>query len=169
MGAQFFLDVDSVQREWNKFKIGLAFRVPGYQNTESNTLLSKTLKDELLQKSIPELAKLFRVVLSLPASTAICERGFSAQNVIKTIRKNSLNDESLETLLRIATNGSPPHEMDHRMVVKAWFAANHKRTDEKKPKTSANTLDDAEGEELTKQLMVVPVNMEAKRKLLFGE
>ena len=103
----------------------------------------------------------------MPVSTSICERGFSGQNVVKTIKRTRLNDHSLEGLLRIATNGPPPEQMDHIAAVLGWLTTN-KRTEEKsvKPKKVAQSAD---GAELGEDLDGIKVDMEAKRFILFGQ
>ena len=94
-------------------------------------------------------------------------RGFSAQNVVKTIKRTRLNDYSLQVLLRIETNGPPPEQMDHSAAVLGWLRRN-KRTEEKsvKPKKVAQSAD---GAELGEDLDGIPVDMDAKRLILFGQ
>ena len=112
------------------------------------------------------MVTLLRIVLSLPISTSICERGFSAQNVIKTIRRTRLNDNKLEALLRIATNGPPPELMDHTAAVNAWLRVS-KRTEDPAQKQKSTLAD--QGAELSEDQYAVPIDMNAKRALLFGQ
>ena len=113
------------------------------------------------------MAKLIEIVLSVPISTSICERGFSAQNVVKTIKRNRLNDESLEGLLRIATNGPPPEKMDHSVAVLGWLMKNM-RTGDQAVKPNKTPRSD-EGAELSEMLDNVSVDMGAKRASLFAQ
>ena len=126
--------------------------------------MTMVLRDEALVPRILEMSKLIRTVLSLPISTSVCERGFSAQNVIKTIKRNRVNDEALEGLHRY--KWPPPEKMDHSAAVKGWLMKN-KRTDDKAVKPMKTSKSD-EGNELTEMLDDIPVDMDAKRAILFA-
>ena len=128
--------------------------------------MTMTPRDDALMEKIPQMAKLVRIVPSMPLSTTICKRGFSAQNVVKTIKRTRLNDHSLEGLFRIATNGPPPEQMDHSAAVLGGLRTN-KRTEEKcvKPKKVAQSAD---GAELGEDLEAIPVDMEANRLFYSG-
>ncbi|GAV07125.1 hypothetical protein RvY_17000 [Ramazzottius varieornatus] len=65
-----------------------------------------------------ELEQLFVVASVLPVSTAICERDFSIQNLIKTMRRTRLNERSL---MRSSINGPPPGEMDFVNNIMTWI------------------------------------------------
>ena len=67
--------------------------------------------DDYLSK-FPHMTQLWQVVLTLPASTATCERGFSTQNHIKSSRRCALNISTLEALKRIAMAKIPMESLD---------------------------------------------------------
>ena len=48
-------------------------------------------------------------------STATCERAFSVQNVLKTRHRNHLNTKHLESIMRLALEGSKEN-FDHILV-----------------------------------------------------
>jgi hypothetical protein len=50
----------------------------------------------------PHMTQLWQVILTLPASTTSCERGFSTQNLIKSFGRCALNITILDALMRIA-------------------------------------------------------------------
>ena len=60
-------------------------------------------------------------MLTIPASTVYCERGFPEQNIIKDIRK------SLDALMRISLNGPEPSNVDWHAVYKVWKDTKSKR------------------------------------------
>jgi hypothetical protein len=48
------------------------------------------------------MTQLWQVILTLPASTTSCERGFSTQNLINSSGRCALNITTLDALMRIA-------------------------------------------------------------------
>lgn len=48
-----------------------------------------------------------QVGITLPVQTAICERGFSCQNNMKTAHRNRLIESSFQTLMTIHIEGPP--------------------------------------------------------------
>ena len=48
---------------------------------------------------------LFKMYLVIPLNSATCERGFSAQNLIKTKHRASLTEDRMKQLTRISING----------------------------------------------------------------
>ncbi|GAV06957.1 hypothetical protein RvY_16863 [Ramazzottius varieornatus] len=91
-----------------------------------------------------ELEQLFVVAPVLPASTATCERGFSIQNVIKTIRRTRLNKRSLDSLRRIVINGPPPGEMDYLNIIVSWIRSGNFPSEWNPPQASAADSEDLE-------------------------
>ncbi|KAJ8311704.1 hypothetical protein KUTeg_011059 [Tegillarca granosa] len=57
------------------------------------------------KEQFPNLIELATIVLSMPVQTAICERGFSVQNPIKTAPRNRLGDARLRILMTISIEG----------------------------------------------------------------
>lgn len=55
----------------------------------------------------PQYRKLLIIGLTLPLSTAVCERGFSTQNRIKLKKRVRLGDDHVETLTRLSCEGPP--------------------------------------------------------------
>ena len=53
----------------------------------------------------PDFAILMSFFLSVPLNSATCERGFSAQNLVKTKLRNRLTEEHQNELLRVSLNG----------------------------------------------------------------
>ena len=52
------------------------------------------------------------LLLVVPLNSAICERGFSAQNLIQTKHRNRLFDKRQNQLLRISINGADNAQFD---------------------------------------------------------
>ena len=77
------------------------------------------------KKEIPNLLQLASIALILPTSTAECERGFSAQNRIKTALRNRLTTSRLNVLMTIDIEGPTLGKFDFNMAYKEW--SNEKR------------------------------------------
>ncbi|KAJ8386336.1 hypothetical protein AAFF_G00174330 [Aldrovandia affinis] len=64
---------------------------------------------------------LVHIMMVLPVSSAVCERGFSSQKRIKSDIRASLNIDTVEDLIRISIEGPSLEDFDARESVKTWF------------------------------------------------
>ena len=69
-------------------------------------------------------------------SMAICERGFSVQNIIKSKLRNSLTTKSICTLMRISLEGPSLEEFDFDKSIALW------RNDVKTSRCNHSSMDD---------------------------
>lgn len=74
----------------------------------------------------PEACKLAEIGLSLPVSTASCERGFSLQNRIKVKSRTRLLPENLEMLMKLAI-APDIEEFPLRAAVSNWYSTRQRR------------------------------------------
>ncbi|XP_073430665.1 zinc finger protein 862-like [Dendrobates tinctorius] len=82
----------------------------------------------------PEFSALASIALTLPSSTANCERGFSTQNRIKPKKRSRLTDIHLEDLSRISeegpsfslTNETVQCSFDFQAAVALWKQKNRR-------------------------------------------
>ena len=58
----------------------------------------------------PILIKIIQFHFALPVSNASVERCFSYMNLIKTLKRNSMNDDLLDSSLAIKYNGTEPKD-----------------------------------------------------------
>ncbi|CAK6967190.1 hypothetical protein DNTS_001834 [Scomber scombrus] len=65
---------------------------------------------------------LVHIMLVLPVSAAVCERGFSAQKRIKSDTRASLHSDTVEDLIRISVEGPSLEDFDSRESVASWFS-----------------------------------------------
>lgn len=65
---------------------------------------------------------LVKIMLVLPISSAVCERGFSTVNRIKSDARASLHTDTVEDLIRISVEGPALEDYDARQDVKVWFS-----------------------------------------------
>lgn len=77
-------------------------------------------------KMIPEdLKALLSSVGTIPVSTAECERGFSAMNLIITPARNSLSTSNVSALLFVKLVGLPLSKFEPLKYVKSWLSKGH--------------------------------------------
>ena len=67
----------------------------------------------------PLLQVLLQVVDVLPSQTATVERGFSLQNRLKDKKRVALEEDSLQELMAVCSNGTSLKEWSHADVVRA--------------------------------------------------
>ncbi|KAK0148163.1 Zinc finger protein 862 [Merluccius polli] len=65
---------------------------------------------------------LVHIMLVLPVSAAVCERGFSTQKRIKSDTRASLHSDTVEDLIRISVEGPSLEDFDARESVASWFS-----------------------------------------------
>ena len=71
---------------------------------------------------LQNILHLVKIMLVLPISSAVCERGFSSVNRIKSDVRSSLHTETVEDLIRISVEGPQLEDYDARQDVKQWFS-----------------------------------------------
>ncbi|XP_046554759.1 zinc finger protein 862-like [Haliotis rubra] len=75
----------------------------------------------------PNLLKLACIGLTLPVQTAICERGFSSQNIIKTSHRNRLSEKALKELMIISIEGPPVSTFDASKALEEFKTKKQRR------------------------------------------
>ncbi len=106
----------------------LTMKQKGYVDaSESMKALAATMVASSTDPVYPLLATLAARLLVVPASTADCERGFSAVSRIKTSSRNRLATENLDYLMLIDIEGEDIKAFDFQPVVEAWAAARNRR------------------------------------------
>ena len=70
---------------------------------------------------LPNLLILIDLVLTLPASSAECERGFSGMKRIKSSERSSLGQQSLDDLLMIYMNSKSVSQFDPTTAIEFWL------------------------------------------------
>lgn len=80
-----------------------------------------------LATEFPNIATLYELALILPMSSAMCERGFSIQNVIKDCHRNRLSTESVNRLTLICLEGPPYKQFDYAKAFLKWNALRERR------------------------------------------
>ena len=76
---------------------------------------------------VPNLLKLVSLALTAPIHTSDCERGFSAQNQVKTSSRNRLSSTRLDDLLVIKLEGGLMSDFDFSEALVHWCNAKARR------------------------------------------
>ena len=77
---------------------------------------------------------LVELLFSLPASKGKLERVFSQMNVIKTNKRSSLTNESLDDLLLLTTDGAPLKDFCSDAAIDLWWRDKLRRPNQRKRK-----------------------------------
>ena len=72
------------------------------------------------QASHPNVLNVIDLALSLPASSAECERGFSAMKLIKTDRRNRLKGTTLTDVMRVKLLSPDISDFDPTTAIHLW-------------------------------------------------
>ena len=73
-----------------------------FEKPATLALLCQKLKETGKLTKFPLIGRLIRLVLTIPVSTAICERAFSAMNIVKTNLRAKMEDDFLRDVLVIS-------------------------------------------------------------------
>ena len=85
------------------------------------------LASEKLKDIYPQLACLASLCLTIPLSTADCERAFSSMKRVKTPLRNRLKISTLDSLLRISIEGPDLEDFNFDQVLSTWTSIRNRR------------------------------------------
>lgn len=104
---QPIINSDELSAEWTLFKMRIdeSYRRLNFQDLAQ--ILASGAHPEL-----PNITKLFGIILILPGSSVDAERGFSKQNIIKTVLRNRLKDDHLDCCMRVSIEGPDEEKAD---------------------------------------------------------
>lgn len=117
-------DVAAMQTEWRMLKILVKGQ---FMDKAYVGLWEVMLTKEPFCSDFKNILHLVEIMLVLPISAAQCERGFSAQNRIKSKVRNSLSVSTLEDLVRISTEGPSLELFDPEPSVKRWLSSSKRK------------------------------------------
>lgn len=119
---------DKVNSEWNVFKHStVADNALKIRSMSPHQMMIALTETDSLSTLFPNMFKLALIGLLIPASTADCERGFSALKRIKTPLRNRLSNKIINRLLFIAIEGKAMEEYDFDAACDMWGAKRNRR------------------------------------------
>ncbi|XP_030288729.1 zinc finger protein 862-like [Sparus aurata] len=110
--------------EWQSLKMLISENFPDKSYSDLWELL---LTKDPYKTDYRNILELVMIMLVLPISAAQCERGFSAQNRIKTSTRSSLAVSTTEDLMRISLEGPPLESYDPSQAVERWLSSKQVR------------------------------------------
>ena len=126
IAAHFIATVNKVklQLEWMGFKHIL---VTEFLEVSPHEVMAAVSSEDSFSSLYPSISRLASIALTLPVSTADCERGFSTMNRIKTNPRNRLKTTNLDLLIRLSSEGPSFDEFDFDAAVTIWAQKRKRR------------------------------------------
>ena len=119
------IDSDQLLNEWTLAKQTVIHQQ--YPRDQTNRLLK--LLHMFHSDSFPNLLTLANIALIMPYQTADCERGFSAQNHIKSAKRGRIQSKQLNALMRIKIEGGNLQDFNYAKATKVWKDMKRRRID----------------------------------------
>ena len=126
IAAHFIATVNKVklQLEWMGFKHIL---VSEFLEVSPHEVMAAVSSDGSFSSLYPCISRLASIALTLPVSTADCERGFSTMNRIKTNPRNRLKTTNLDLLIRLSSEGPSFDEFVFDAAFTVWAQKSKRR------------------------------------------
>ena len=124
LSNHFELNAADLVNEWQQFRELVHVNYRGHSLPELTKVVHA---NPVIKESFPMLSKLLATTLTLPVSTADCERGFSVMNITKTQLRNRMKVETLASLMRISIEGPPLKEFNFFKTARRWLAMKNRR------------------------------------------
>lgn len=103
--------------EWPAFKTHM-FR---HRNLTNEVLYNRLFTNETLKGRFQNILMLAEIILCIPTSSAICERGFSAMSRIKSDWRATLSPEMLNYLMAISISDVPIKSYNCERALASWY------------------------------------------------
>ena len=78
-------------------------------------------------KEYPNILSLFDLILTIPATSTACERGFSHMKLIKTDKRTWRKEETLSTSLMLKLEGPGIKDFKPDAAIDLWYKKCHRR------------------------------------------
>ena len=98
-----------------------------FPNAGPDQVMATLSGDPSFSSLYPTLSLLASITLTLPLSTADCERGFSTMNRIKTDSRNRLKTITLDMLIRLSTEGPSLDSFHFDAALSMWAQKTNRR------------------------------------------
>lgn len=123
--AQYFSEIltneesKKMGEEWTALKVKVNHFRCNNKRASCIEIYTSVLRN--CTEDIKNISLLIEIMFCMSPSTAVCERGFSTMNRIKTSTRNSLGSETLNDLMRIAIDGPSIDLFDPSSAIENWL------------------------------------------------
>ena len=134
--ASMSVDRDATLREWMLLKQARKRLAASSVHDLSNVVKTSN------PGSYSNILKVLLLSLTLPLSSAACERGFSHLNIIKNKYRSCLSDSRLSSLMHIQLSKFTTETFDPKPAVDLWMQTANRRLNQgerSRPSTSASS------------------------------
>ena len=114
--AKPLIQPDATRLEWSLLKDLVVQE--GYPRDKMDTLYHLIAQN--YKPQFPNMLTLAALAVTAPIHTADCERGFSAQNSVKTSLRNRLGSKTVDNLLMIKIEGGEMKDFDFSSALLRW-------------------------------------------------
>lgn len=112
------IDEEAMMDEFEDFKVWSKNKL----NIPCQSAWQRLLAESKSSSTFINLRKILEMIITLPLSTAECERGFSHMNIIKTDTRCRMVLETLNDLMFIKLYGPSLTQFNPRKAVEAWWS-----------------------------------------------
>ncbi|XP_067668254.1 zinc finger protein 862-like [Haliotis asinina] len=117
-------NVEALQTEWRQMKV---FVANTFKDKSYSDLWQILLSKDPYKTDFCNILHIVRIMLTLPISSAECERAFSAQKRIKSDVRSCLSVQRLSDLILISSEGPDLAEFNPEKSVNKWMSNGKRR------------------------------------------
>ena len=146
------VDEDLIMAEWTQVKANLGNRL--LRHPRPNPV--PRVNDLFLThgQRLPNFLKIAKIILCLPMSSAICERGFSCVSRIKSHWRSSLTTQQLNNLLIVSIEGPSLDDYNSEIALHRWWTHGQRQRHPQFAQAELNHDDDEGNEERLLQFLL---------------
>ncbi|XP_013394236.1 zinc finger protein 862-like [Lingula anatina] len=115
------VSISEIEAEWGILKENI------YSNHKDVHSLTWKLVNSLYVAKCPNILAVVDLLLSLPAGSSECERGFSVMKNIKTDNRNRLRSTTMTLLMTIQMHSADISSFDPTEAIHHWYENKHRR------------------------------------------
>uniref|UniRef100_A0A667FVX1 Sperm flagellar 2 n=2 Tax=Lynx canadensis TaxID=61383 RepID=A0A667FVX1_LYNCA len=127
------VEIDEVDTEWSMLKLEI------YARFQNICKLTWDFVNSVYLHKYPNILTLVDLVLTLPASSAEAERGFSQMKRAKSQMRATIKAESMTDLLIIQLNSPDINNFDPRKAIHLWNTRTPSSTGDTRPNSSCSS------------------------------
>ena len=124
-GDSPLIDSEQLMEEWSDLSVYMSLHCSSKTMKEMLQILAK--HGSTLSTVYPNFTKLAQVCMTLPISTADCERAFSTMRRIKSRLRSQMSNITLNHCMRVPIEGPPLEDFDFDTSLDTWSKLRNRR------------------------------------------